>query len=254
MKQDKAMHTQESDRFFGLRFCCNMEPGAGDGSGTPLFLCKDCFPPSAKELWKGDPLGACGEKQGPSWRGTFTPSLMGAPRLNLVQDGDRARGQGIVVDTATPAVGATVTDSASVEVDFSFTSSSASFTEKLGMTFTNLEVTEVSSPSKSKEVGVTVGDIVLAIDAQLVSGDSDAEEKLKISMKKNFFKLTVARSLVAGDVILAIDGDKTFGMVGGDRQMSTAACEAKIKAAATKGVAVEVVVARSKLVRVGPAP
>jgi hypothetical protein len=42
--------------FFGLRFCQNTKPGAGDGSGLPLWLCPDCYPPAAPDLWSGDPL------------------------------------------------------------------------------------------------------------------------------------------------------------------------------------------------------
>jgi hypothetical protein len=55
--RDDKKHKAENNGkpFFGLRFCHNTEPGAGDGSGTPLWLCSKCYPPEVPDIWSGDP-------------------------------------------------------------------------------------------------------------------------------------------------------------------------------------------------------
>jgi hypothetical protein len=57
LERDTEKHKGElGTPFFGLRFCQNTEAGAGDGMGTPLWLCPECYPSGASDIWTGDPL------------------------------------------------------------------------------------------------------------------------------------------------------------------------------------------------------
>ena len=53
--RDKEKHQREFDgaAFMGLRSCQNSKPGAGNGNGTPIWLCPDCYPKTAPSVWSG---------------------------------------------------------------------------------------------------------------------------------------------------------------------------------------------------------
>ena len=38
-----AQDKEKGHRFFGLKHYPNTKPGAGDGTGTPLWLCSKCY-------------------------------------------------------------------------------------------------------------------------------------------------------------------------------------------------------------------